>query len=110
MSRRDDEDLALRKELLLARSSLCRLKIRYQASVLRESLSWRRVGAAVATSPPGRDALFLLAAEGLGHYRVARWLSFAARALAIAKLASLAIGLMSRPAPGPREGADGKPP
>jgi len=110
MSRRDDENLALRKELLLARSSLCRLKIRYQASTLRESFTWRRVGSAVAGSPPARDALFILAAEGLGRYRVARWLAFAARALAIAKITSLAIHFMSRPEADPQPGSVGKPP
>ncbi len=110
MSRREDENLALRKEVLLARSSLCRLKIRYQAHALRESFTWRRVGAVVAGSPPARDALFLLAAEGLGRYRVARWLALAARALAIARLTSLAIGVLSKPAAGSREGAGGDSP
>lgn len=96
-------DLALRKEVLLARSALCRLKIRYQSSMLRESVSWRRVGAAVAGSAPAREALFLLVAEGLGRYRVARWLALAARAIAVAKLASLAFSMAREAKPGTAE-------
>ena len=109
-SRDDNENLALRKELLLARSSLYRLKIRQESHVLRQSLSWRGVGAAVAGSSPGRDALFVLAAEGLGRYRVARWLSLALRALAIARLTSLAVGLLRKPAASPADAADNRAP
>lgn len=89
-----DEELALRKEVLLARSSLGRLKVHYQADVLRQSLSWRGAATAIAEAPPARAALFLLAAEGLGRDRTARWLAFARRFLATARVASLAIGLL----------------
>lgn len=95
MNRRDEE-LALRKELLLARSSLCRLKIHYQADVLRHSLSWRGAATAVAAGPPARAALFLLAAEGVGHARMARWLTLAGRALAAVRLARLALDLLRK--------------
>ena len=91
MDRQDRELSALRKEVLVARSSILRLKIRHQAGALREGLTWRRAGAAVAASPAGRDALFLLAAEGLGRGRVARWLAWAGRALAVARLANAAL-------------------
>lgn len=97
MNRRDEE-LALRKELLLARSSLCRLKIHTQADALRHGLSWRGAAAAVAAAPPARGALFLLAAEGVGHARMARWLTLAGRALAAVRLARLALGLLRKSA------------
>ncbi len=97
MNRRDEE-LALRKELLLARSSLCRLKIHYQADALRHGLSWRGAATAVAAAPPARGALFLLAAEGVGHARMARWLTLAGRALAVVRLARLALGLLRKSA------------
>jgi hypothetical protein len=101
------EDLALRKEIAIARSSLCRLKIRYQASVLRQSVSLRALGASVAHSPPAREAALLLVAEVVGRHRVGRWLAFAVRALAIAKMTSLAISLLRGP---PAEKADRQPP
>ena len=97
MNRRDEE-LALRKELLLARSSLCRLKIHHQADALRHGLSWRGAATAVAAAPPARGALFLLAAEGVGHARMARWLTLAGRALAVVRLARLALGLLRKSA------------
>ncbi|MDH5265310.1 MAG: hypothetical protein OEX21_11220 [Betaproteobacteria bacterium] len=93
-----DDALALRKELLLARSSLCRLKIRHEADILRHSLSWRGAATAVAAAPPARAALFLLAAEAAGHARMARWLTLAGRALAAVRLARLALHLLRRPA------------
>lgn len=96
MSRPRDE-LALRKEVALARSSLCRLKIHYQAEALRHSLSWRGAATALAAAPPARAALFLLAAEGLGRERTARWLAFAGRTLAVVRLTSLALGLLRKP-------------
>lgn len=100
MNERADE-LALRKEVVLARSSLCRLKIHYQADSLRRSLTWGGVATAVGSVPPARAALFLLAAEGLGHERTARWLAFAGRALAVAKLASLVLAQLRRRAADP---------
>lgn len=90
------EDLALRKEILVAHASLCRLKIRYQSRALRESLTWGGAAAAVVHTPAARDALFLLAAEGLGRERTARFLGFAFRALAIARLTGLVAALLRR--------------
>lgn len=95
------DDLVLRKEVLLARSSLCRLKIRYRANALRQCLSWRQAGATAVRTAPARTAFFLLAAEGLGRDRMARWLAFAGRVLAIARLTNLALALLRRPPAGP---------
>jgi hypothetical protein len=49
------ELLALRKEVLLARSSLQRLKSARAAGALRESLRWPRAAAAVVASPQSHD-------------------------------------------------------
>lgn len=98
MNRRE-ADLSLRKEILLARSSLGRMKIRYHAETLKRGLSWRNAGAAVAASPAGRDALFLLAAEALGRRRTARWIALAGRAVVLARLAAIALSFFRRPPP-----------
>ena len=100
-----EDDLALRKELLIARSSLCRLKIRHEVQSLRHSLSWREAGAAAVQTEAGRDALFLLAAEGIGRNRMARWLAVAGQALAIARLISLAVQALRNPPAGPADPA-----
>jgi hypothetical protein len=89
-------NLALRRQLLLARSSLCRLKIRHEVGVLREGLAWRQVAVAAAQSHTTRSAAFLLAAELVGHERMARMLVYAGRATALARLARLAIALLHR--------------
>jgi hypothetical protein len=34
------ENLALRKQLLQARSTLCRLRIRYELNAMHDTLSW----------------------------------------------------------------------
>lgn len=98
---RNEDTLALRKELLIARSSLCRLKIRHEVQDFHHNLTWREAGTAVVHTTAGRDAIFLLAAEGLGHERTARWLAVAGQVLAIAKLATLAAQMLRTPPAGP---------
>jgi hypothetical protein len=56
------DQLAVRRQLLVARSSLCRLKLRHE-------------------------------------FEVVRWIAFAARALAVARMAALASALLRRPPP-----------
>lgn len=100
-----DDSLALRKELLIAHSSLCRLKIRHEVQSLRHNFSWREAGAAAVQTAAGRDALFLLAAEGIGRHRMARWLAVAGQVLAIAKLANLAVQTLRNPPADPADPA-----
>jgi hypothetical protein len=100
---RPEDELALRKELLIARSSLARLRIRQDAHDFRRSLSWREAGTAIARIPAVRDNAFLLAVDGLGRDRVARWLALAGRVLAIAKLATLVLEVLRSPPAGPEE-------
>lgn len=99
---RPGEVLALRKDVLRARSSLCRLRIRREVHALREGLHTRPALLADAAASPERTAAFLLASEGLGRERTARWLAFALRALAIARVTRLALALLRRPPEGPR--------
>lgn len=102
---RTEGTLALRREVLIARSALCRLKIRHEVQYLRHHLTWREAGAAVVRTTAGRDALFLLAAEGIGRERTARWLAVAGQVLAIAKLANLAAQVLRTPPAGPADPA-----
>lgn len=77
----------MRKQVLLARSSLDRLQIAHEAAAARESTRWPRIGIAFA-SAAGRSVLFgLLASMIVGRGRAARLLRGAAIAVALAKLA-----------------------
>ncbi|HXZ48832.1 MAG TPA: hypothetical protein VEG27_07405 [Usitatibacter sp.] len=90
--------LALRKEVLVARCSLQRLRLTGEAARLRESLSWPRAVAAAVASSRARSALFgLLWAVARGG-RVARILRIAAIALGVAKVAR-ALLAAAKPAP-----------
>jgi hypothetical protein len=88
-----EEVLALRKRLLVARSALCRLKIRNEVGALRESVS-RRHGAAPASASPARAAAFDIAVEALGKDRMSRFLAFASRALMVARIARIVASLL----------------
>jgi len=81
------ELLALRKEVLVARASLQRLKIGSELEALREDLRWPRAVAAIATSRAIRSALFggLLILAGRG--RAARLVRAAAAVAALIKTA-----------------------
>lgn len=79
--------LAARKHLLVARSSLYRLKMQQELGTLRESLRWSRAGAALATSPPARSLLFGLIVLILGRRRLGRLIWGAGRAILLLKLA-----------------------
>jgi hypothetical protein len=76
------DDLALRKELLLAQSALYRAKLRYQIVALRSS----------ALSKGSLFALLLLA----GRPRASRWIAAAGRAIVLVRLARTVLGLFRR--------------
>jgi len=106
---KSSENLALRKQLLQARSTLCRLKIRHELNTMQDTLSWARAGVLAAKALPVRSALMGLALYGVPHSRLARLLSLAARMLLLAKLASIAANLMRKPSvlpPSVRERTD----
>ena len=90
----DIEYLAARKELLLGRSALCRLRLHREAHDLAASLHWTRVAAEAAASPPIRRLALGVAFSAIGLGRIARLVAFAGRALLYAKLARSAIGYL----------------
>lgn len=87
------DDLAARKQLLIARSTLARLQMQSELLGLRESVSWTRIGLKAATSAPVRSALFGLAVSRLGHNRMARLLGLASRVILIAKMTGVAVDI-----------------
>lgn len=93
------ELLALRKELLVARSSLQRLKIARDLGALHESLRWPHAAAVIAASPPARSVLFGLLLLLGGRGRFTRMLRGAAAILAVAKLAWLLTHGKDQPQP-----------
>ena len=104
------ENLALRKQLLQARSTLCRLRIRYELNALHDTLSWAHAGVMAVTALPVRSTVFGLALVAVGHNRLARMLTLAARMLLLARLAGIAVNLLRKPSalpPSVRERGDG---
>jgi len=97
----DPDRFAQRKQLLVARSTLCRLRLRHDAIALRERFTGRHAVSAVAGSPAGRSAAFALAVEILGTERMAALLATARRALAIARIVRLGLEWLRRPAQDP---------
>jgi hypothetical protein len=91
-----DELLALRKEVLVARSALCRLRIGRDVAAVRDSLSLPKAGAAIAGSHGGRAMALGLLVSGLGSGRVARIIALAGRALVIARVALAVAGMVRR--------------
>lgn len=80
------EILALRKDLLIARAQLQRLKIAREVGELRAGLSWRNAASTLASSP-GRSLGFGLLLLLAGRSKVANLVRIAAGALALAKVA-----------------------
>jgi hypothetical protein len=88
------ELLAIRKELLVARSSLYRLRIGRDLARVRESVSPGSVGSAIAGSAPARELVLGLLLSGVGGGRVSRLVRLAGRALVVARLALAAFGML----------------
>lgn len=84
--------LARDKEILVARSTLCRLRLAGQVQDVRDSLRWRRAAMAVAAAPGTRRIAFGVAVALLGLGRAARLITMAARVVVFAKLASALAG------------------
>jgi len=87
-----------RKQLLVARSALCRLQLRHDVMAIRESFTGVRAVSTIAGSPTARSAAFLVAVEILGVERMAAMLSTARRTLAIARIARIAFAWLRKPA------------
>ena len=93
------DELALRKQLLQARSALYRLRIRRELDALRDRLSWTRAAVTAASALPVGSAMLGLALYGVTQSRLARLARLAAPVLLLARLARVAIRRIgSRPA------------
>lgn len=97
------KDLALKKQLLQARSTLYRLRIQHDLNRVTEALTWAQAGVRIAKLLPLRSGLFGLALRALGQGRLARMLRFASRVLLFAKLTGIVITVV-------RKSADHQPP
>ena len=85
------DHLALRKQLLQARSTLCRLRLRGEFNRLHDTLSWARAGVMAVSALPSPSAVLGLALVGVAHNRLGRWLALASRILLFARLARAAV-------------------
>ena len=94
-------DLALKKELLQARSALYRLQIRRELDSVSGTLSWVQAGTKLAASLPVRSGFYSLALQALGQGRVARLLRFASRVIFFAKLTNIALAMLRKSAAKP---------
>jgi hypothetical protein len=93
----DRKLLALRKEVLVARSSLLRLQAAADVQRLREGLRFGNVRTAIAAQPSGRKALFALLLVLAGSRQLARMVRVAAAAVAVAKAVTVVAQLVHRP-------------
>ena len=83
------ELLALRKEVLVARASLQRLRAGVEIEGLREILRWPRAATSIAASPEGRSMLFGLLLLVAGRTRAGRIVRWAGAGVLVAKVVSL---------------------
>lgn len=98
------EALARDKQLLLARSSLCRLQLHRRSLDLRHSLPWDSAAVVVTAAPALRRIGFGLVALLAGLDRTARFLRLAGRVVLIARLAGSAIAHTDRDRPPQAQG------
>jgi len=93
----EPDRFAQRKQLLVARSALCRLQLRHDVMAVRESFTGVRAVSTIAGSHAVRSAAFLVAVEILGVERMAAMLATARRTLASARIARIAFEWFRRP-------------
>ncbi len=96
------EVLAQERQLLVARSRLCRLRLQSRSQALRDSLSWRKAAVAAAATPAAGRLAFDLAFSIVGARRAARAIVFANRALSAARIVQALAGYARIPAAAPR--------
>jgi hypothetical protein len=82
------ELVALRKELLVTRASVQRLRLAHQMGVLREELRLPRLAKGAMSSTAARGAIWPLVLMVAGRGRLGRWLRGAALAMSVAAMAS----------------------
>lgn len=79
--------LAREKEMLLARSALCRLRLQQRAGEARAALPWTRAAGPVASAPTLARTVFRIALLVAGAGRTSRLVTLAGRIVMAAKLA-----------------------
>jgi hypothetical protein len=92
----DSKPLADQKALLLARSSLYRLKLARDALVLRESLQWRHLASSATSSGMVRPLLFGALMLVAGRSRLSTLVGLATRAVMLVKGARAMMGMVHR--------------
>ncbi|HEX3098328.1 MAG TPA: hypothetical protein VHQ02_11445 [Usitatibacter sp.] len=93
---RESELLALRKEVLVARSSFLRLKAAAEVRSVRASLTFREIGGAMAASSGIRSALFGSLLLVAGSRGLGKLLRMAGAALALVRGATALVGLVGK--------------
>ena len=93
------EVLAARKQLLVARSTLCRLQLVHESHALRRSLTTPRGIFSIATSAPVRPLLFSALLLVAGRSRFARLLRGAMMVLTVIKIVRAAAGFVQSTSP-----------
>ncbi len=91
------EILALRRQLLQARATLYRAKIRSELDALQDPLRWAQAGVTAVKNHPVRYTLIGLALVGLSHGRLQRWLMPGTRTLLLTRFARVVMNLMGKP-------------
>ena len=98
------EDLAMHKELLLARATLCRLTIRHDLAALGGPLSWARASAKALAAAPVISGLLGVLLPLLARGRFARFAGIASRLVFVARTANAVRAAMRR-----RQRSDSRP-
>ena len=93
------DNLALKKQLLQARSSLYRLRIRRDIMEMTSALDWMQTGAGVVASLPVRSGLLSLAMQAMGQGRIARVIRFASRVILFARITGVVVAMLRKPPP-----------
>jgi hypothetical protein len=80
------ENVALRKQLLQARTRLGRLKLSYELHAIKDPQNWMNAGAAALRKIPLRSTLTSMVFYGVGKSRLVSLLTLAKRGLLFAGL------------------------
>ena len=94
------ELLALRKQVLVARSAMLRVQLAHDAEMIRESVRFPRLASAATGSPRAISALLGLVALLTGRRQIGRWIGLAAALFGAARTVGAIWGSRRRPTRG----------
>jgi hypothetical protein len=97
------EELALRKQVLVAKSTLQRLEIQRAAQGISDSLGWVRTGAKAVTALSVRTGLLGLALRRATNSPVGQAVALTSGLILLGKVASLALQLIRPSAPATKD-------